>query len=377
MSSIAWLTSSRNRSSPGIAPPSVSATGCLKQRVPMRSRSWFKSGAFDAVARRQAEYYLDFFAGAEPEAEPWPSDEWLADYGPRIDNLRAALDWAFSPVGDASIGVALTAAAVPVWIHLSLIEECRRRVERALAAIAAGTGGDARCEMKLYVALTHSLRFSRGAGFSEIGAAGTRALELAESLGNAEYQLRALWGLWGFRFSGGQHRAALTLAQKFDALAAKGADLGDRLIGQRMIGVSQYYLGELLPARRHLERMLAHSVASTQMSQIVRFEGNVRVVALAYLARILWLQGLPDQAMRAAERCVADGRATNHAISLGQALAVAACPVTLWVGDLAAADITWKCCSTIQRGMNWGAGASLAAAMRECWSSSAAMSTPD
>ena len=297
-----------------------------------------QDGAFDAVARRQAEYYLDFFAGAEPEAEPWPSNEWLADHGPRIDNLRAALDWAFSPGGDASIGVALTAAAVPVWIHLSLIEECRRRVERALAAIAAGAGGDARCEMKLNVALTQSLRFSRGAGFSEIGAAGTRALELAESLGNAEYQLRALWCLWGIRVSGGQHRAALTLAQKFDALAAKGAGLGDRLIGQGMIGVSQHYLGELRPARRHLERMLAQPVASTQMSQIVRFQVNEWVAARAYLARILWLQGLPDQAMRAAESSVADARATNHAISLGLVLALAACPIALWVGDLAAAD---------------------------------------
>jgi hypothetical protein len=29
----------------------------------------------------------------------------LADYGPQIDNLRAALDWAFSPHGNIAIGV--------------------------------------------------------------------------------------------------------------------------------------------------------------------------------------------------------------------------------------------------------------------------------
>ena len=81
-----------------------------------------------------------FLRGAEAEAETRPTDEWLADYGPRIDNVRAALDWAFSPGGDASIGVALTAAAVPLWVHLSLLEECRGRVERALAAVAAESG---------------------------------------------------------------------------------------------------------------------------------------------------------------------------------------------------------------------------------------------
>jgi len=73
-----------------------------------------EAGEFDAAARRHARRYLDLFESAEAEAETRPTDEWLAEYAPRIDNLRAALDWAFSPGGDTSIGVALTAAAVPL-----------------------------------------------------------------------------------------------------------------------------------------------------------------------------------------------------------------------------------------------------------------------
>ena len=170
----------------------------------------------------------------------------------------------------------------------------------------------------------------------EIDEVGTKAFEIAESLGNAEYQSRALWGLWSFRISGGQHGVALTLAQRFYTLAAKRSDPDDRLIGERMIGTSQYYMGDLLSARRHLERVLAHPA---QKSQIVRFEGGDEwAQARTYLARILWLQGLPDQAMRTAESSVADARATNHAMSLCQALAVAGCPIALWAGDLAAAD---------------------------------------
>jgi predicted ATPase len=98
-------------------------------------------------------------------------------------------------------------------------------------------------------------------------------------------------------------------------------------------------MGDLLSARRHLERVLAHYVPPAQKSQIVRFEGGDEwAQARTYLARILWLQGLPDQAMRTAESSVADARTTNHAMSLCQALAVAACPIALWVGDLAAAE---------------------------------------
>src|SRR5438105_6129964 len=99
-----------------------------------------QSGEFDQVARRHAEYYRDLFERAEVELQTRPASEWLAAYGRRIDNLRAALDWAFSPGGDASIGVAVTAAAVALWMHLSLMVECTGRVERALVAIAGRTG---------------------------------------------------------------------------------------------------------------------------------------------------------------------------------------------------------------------------------------------
>src|SRR3984893_13897629 len=105
-----------------------------------------EAGEFDAVARRHAGRYLDLFDGAKAEAATRPTDEWLADYVPRMDNLRAALDWAFSPDGDASIGVALTAAAVSLWMQLSLMEECRERVERALASIDPASSGAQRRE---------------------------------------------------------------------------------------------------------------------------------------------------------------------------------------------------------------------------------------
>jgi predicted ATPase/DNA-binding winged helix-turn-helix (wHTH) protein len=296
-----------------------------------------ESDAWEITARRHAEYVRDLLERAETERETRPTDEWLADYVPRIDNLRVALDWAFSPGGDASIGVALTAAAVPLWMHLSQLEECTAWVERALAAIAAGVGRDARREMQLNAALSASLMYARGA-VPEIGAVGTKALEIAESFGDVEYQLRSLWGLWSFRLSGGQHGVALTLAQRFHALAARRPEPNDRLIGERMMGTSHYYLGDLLSARRHLERVLAHYVAPAQKWQIARFQIDQWVSARAYLARILWLEGLPDQAMRTAESGVADARATNHAMSLAITLALAACPIALLMGDLAAAE---------------------------------------
>jgi hypothetical protein len=105
-----------------------------------------------------------------------------------------------------------------------------------------------------------------------------------------------------------------------------------------MIGTSQYYLGEQAGARSHFEHVLAHFVAPGQRSEIIRFEGDEWAQARAYLARTLWPRGLPDQAMRTAERSVADARSTNHAIAVGLTLLGAACPIALWADYLAATE---------------------------------------
>jgi len=71
--------------------------------------------------------------------------------------VRMALDWAFSPGGDAALGVALTIAAVPLWRFLSLMEECRDRVRRALVNLEQVAPPGTRQSMKFLEALGATL----------------------------------------------------------------------------------------------------------------------------------------------------------------------------------------------------------------------------
>ena len=105
-----------------------------------------------------------------------------------------------------------------------------------------------------------------------------------------------------------------------------------------MIGVSLHYWGDQTNARHHIERMLSSYVAPVQRSPLIRFQFDQRVVARVALARILWLQGFPDQARRTAQSTVDDARALDQGVSLCLALNEAACPVALFTGDLAAAE---------------------------------------
>jgi predicted ATPase len=234
--------------------------------------------------------------------------------------------------------VALTAAAVPLWMHLSLVEECRVRVEQALAALAASASPDERLEMRLYAAQGALLIIARGAEAHDSAAAWTRTLALAERLDDAEYQLRALWGLWAFHVNTGGYETPLKLAERFVDLAAKQPASNASLLGQRMLGGSLYLRGDLTGAREHLERVIAEYVASDERSHTLRFQFDPRVSARVFVAWILWLQGLPDQAIRAAEKAVEDTRATDHPPSLCYALALGACPIAFLTGDLTAAE---------------------------------------
>jgi len=298
-----------------------------------------ESGEREPHTRRHAEYCRDVFERAKLEWESRPSAKWLADYAWRIDDVRAALDWAFSPSGNASIGVALTVAAVPLSMHLSLLDECRSRVEQALAALSAGGFNDPRREMRLLTALSATMIWARTA-VPRLGKILARIHEIAESLGDTEYQLRSLRSLWFFHTYSGEHRVALGAAERFTSLAATRHDPNDQLVSERLMGASQHFLGDHLSARRRFERLLAHYVPSDRRrSDLDRFQFDNLAGARGHLARVLWLLGYADQAMSAAESSIDRARAINHALNLCFALTYFGCPVALLVGDLAMAEL--------------------------------------
>jgi len=289
------------------------------------------SGEADAAARRHAEHYCDLLQRVEAEWESRPMAQLRSDYGWQIDNVRAAIDWAFSPGGDTLLGVALTTAAIPLWMQLSLLEECRGRGKRAIAALAPATDQHMRLEMKLQAALGASLAVVWEA-VTETEATLARALHLAERLGDVDCQLRALHGLWLLK-----DREALAVARQFHAAASTPAD---RLLGEDMIAVSSHWSGDLATARQHFEHVLLHDDADHSARRIVRFQISRRSLAQAFLARTLWLTGSPDQAISIARRVVEDARAEDHAMSLCHAVGLGGCSVALWVGDLSLAE----CC---------------------------------
>lgn len=293
---------------------------------------------FQAAAHRHAEYYCGLFTAAGVDWGATPTPERTADYRRRIDDVRAALGWAFSPGGEASIAVALTIAAVPLWFDLSALTEARARIEQALLSIGSGSNQDARRKMQLLAALGATLLITRGGLGPKMAAAWTEALAIAETLDDSDYRLRALWGLFVERLSVGRYRDALTLGEQFRTLAAASIDPAEPLIGERMTAVALHILGNQAEARKRLRHVLNHYTAAVRRSDFTRFQFDQRVATRSFYSRVTWLQGFPDQALRAVEETIGDARALDHPTSLFYALTQAACPIALLAGELAMAE---------------------------------------
>jgi len=291
-------------------------------------------GEFDQFARRHAEYYRSLCERTELEWATSPPDDWLAVYGRQVDHVRRALDWAFSPRGDGSIGVALTVAAVPLWMNLSLMTECRVRVEQAIAHLGPHLPSNPGRDMQLFFTQGMVRLHTHGMGSPEMFAALTKALDLAESQDNSEYRLRAMFGLYVYHLLLGDYRPALATAQKFRVVAATTTDPADARIGDRMVGAVLHILGDQPGARRHVEPLIGADFSTARHSHIVRYQWDQRVVTHCYYARILWLQGFADQAMRMVHGIVDYARTKDHPASVVYALFHAAVPIALYAGEL-------------------------------------------
>lgn len=296
---------------------------------------------FADLLRRHAAYCRGLFERAEAEWDRCPAVAWLADHARVMDDLHAALRWAFSLQGDSALGVALVVAAVPVWFQLSLVDECLNWVERALAALDPESPDPTvrRHRMQLCLAAPGWLHMYTGR--RRQGAATEAwhtALRLAEELGDVDGQMRAIWAFWGHRIEHAEFREALQLAERFCTLAPQAADPMVCFVGERMAGASLHFLGEQDAARDRIDRMLARYGPPVPRSHILRWRFDQRIGAGLTRMRILWLQGHPDQALREAEEAVGQAQAMRHALTLGSTLIQAACPVALLAGDLEAAE---------------------------------------
>lgn len=290
-------------------------------------------GEFDDLAARHAAYSRRWLEQTETELRTLSSAAERAPFLAGLGNVRAALDWAFGANGNAKTGVEVAAAGAPIFLALSLLTECQRWSERAIQALDDTTRGG-REEMHLQAALGMSLMFTSG-GNEKARVALNRSLAIAEDRGDALNQLQLFGLLQMYYLRIGDFKTALQYAKRGVAGLPGIENLAARALAHSLLGISLHHIGDLGGARLALEAALHSGRGSNRTSTIyLGFDGHN--LASATLARTLWLQGFPEQAIEVARQTVKDAAHMDHPVTLSIAL-IWAVSVFLWTGDIESA----------------------------------------
>ena len=276
-----------------------------------------ESGEARHVAQRHAQVLCDTLNG--------PSG-WGG-----IDDVRAAMDWAYSPDGDEPLGLKLTLASAHLWFKLGLLKEFRDRLDTAELALSRQQPDPPR---DLQLALLRGHAYLQTLGPTAIGEqAFERATALARRSGQAEDLLSALWSLYSDRMVRGDYLAMLALAREFGAACDATADSEPRFTHHRMMALSLHMAAEHAEALAHAEQARRVPLARPPYRHGSAYQVDHLTSTMVPMARTLWIQGRVDEAADMITHAVDRATELDHGFSTTYMLALAACPIALWNGD--------------------------------------------
>ena len=262
-----------------------------------------------------------YFTGLFRQGAAMDVSGWSKALGIEVDNLRAALNWAFSAAGDAKIGVELAAASASAWMGMALLTECVEWMRKAISHLDDMNSGT-RQEMVLQSALASCVMFTGGMTEKSY-TTWAKALLLAEGLDDIEHQLDALLVLWAHELRVPNYAEAIKLADRCGEVSEGTGRIGAIATANYMRGITYYHAGRVAEAQGLLELSLYRDDEASRQLLIKRFGYDRKVDNLAGLATLAWLRGSPDQARRFNQMAVAEARESNRPVNLCGALTFA------------------------------------------------------
>jgi len=281
---------------------------------------------------RHAAYFCRWLEQSGKEWSTSSSGIERASHFAGINNVRAALEWCFGPEGNTEVGVNLAAAAVRVFLAMSLFPECHRWAQRAIRALDTTAGG--RNEMHLQAALG----FSSSQMFGEsnvVSEALNRSLAIAEDHGDTTHQAGILNFEHYFYARIGDLKTALQCARRCRAIAETSDDPTVKALAHAMLGRALQVTGDLAGSRTELDSLMRMFAVSDRGPLLLGYDPHYH--SYIALARTLWLQGYPAQALELTRQGVEASKAMGHPAALALVLAGAA-SIFLLAGDLDAAQ---------------------------------------
>ncbi|WP_077044827.1 winged helix-turn-helix domain-containing protein [Pseudomonas sp. KK4] len=317
------------------------SSNCLMcYRLPYTTRAYaleklHDAGEFDSTTERHAVYLVSLLDRLNVQGEALPDYERIQRYIEYLGNICATLDWTFSASGNLSLGIRLAASSAPLFLGLSMLDECRRWSGRALAAGVCRPNGLPQ-ETVWQEAHAISTMFALGTPHSANASSGMSQV-FDQNLGDTLRQLRLL--------GGSSNPLTWSAEQEFQSSTLQAMTLSDQITDPKGIAMMQWKLGDAHQYAIQHQSPVQDSRASWNLysspsaGDDFSFSYDYRVRALSSLARISWLRGYPDQAVQLGRQALHRANHLRHPATTCLAL-IYVSTVFLWTGDWSAARQT-------------------------------------
>jgi class 3 adenylate cyclase/predicted ATPase len=219
--------------------------------------------------------------------------------------------------------------AIPYWLRAGHRAVARSAYVEAIGHLSQGlellktlpeTPERSRQELDMQTSLGLAFMATKGFAAPEVERAYARARELCQQVGATAQLPPVLRGLWLFYNVRGEFQLARDLGEQLLTLAQRMQDQALLVEAHRAVGETLFRLGELVPARAHLEEGMACYDPQQHRSHIVLYGHDPGVLCLSYAARALWLLGYPHQALKRSHEVLALAQQLSHPHSLVFAL---------------------------------------------------------
>jgi predicted ATPase len=213
--------------------------------------------------------------------------------------------------------------AAQISAHTEAIRHFTTALE--LLTTLPDTSERVRQELTVQLTLAASLQVTKGPSAPEVGNAYTRAQVLCQQEGDSRQLFSVLHGLWLFHHVQADLTAARETGEQLLTMAEQIHDSALLLEARRTLGSTLLWQGEFPLARIHLEQAVTLYDQQPGGSLPFLYGGvDPGIVCLCELARVLWLLGYPDQALRRSQTALLLARTRAEPFSLGFALIFAA-----------------------------------------------------
>ncbi len=305
-----------------------------------------------AVERRHVRFLCDLLEKADRDWDVMTRANWLKEYAPWIDDIRATLDREPCTGTDIACKVELTLGAFKLARQLSIEFEFKPRLEaagrllRKLARpqalleirLASCLSTVSHCPGALEMAQLDALEASLAQG--DRIAPGALSSALPSSPSSQFATLASAIGIMAGHWGGAAFRADSAGMNEWfgriDRLARRSDDwvamlTADRIRAQMLHFGGAHAMAERV-ARRVLDRPRLRIPLAYNPSPI-----DLRVSMRIVLARSLWMQGWPTRAQRVIDEGMRLAR-EDSPLAHCQMVAMGALPIALWNGNAAACD---------------------------------------